>query len=1031
MTARLTNPKKTGQKQRLLFICLSAILVSVSAASSQTITKTIKAGNYTFTSNPDSTIGITMLGFGAFSEPGVPQLPAETFYIPLPRNAELVSISFNYASPEIIRQVTKIETASPFISSGIEKDQLNNLMPEIIRRENSIYQKNRFFPAEPVLNFGTSSLAKRPMVKIQFRPFSWNPVTGILKLISEVTVQVQYNLIPPLAGNVAAAPNLLNNFENILTKKSSAPLEITGSESSRMLIISSQNLRSAIEPLILWKSFLDVSTQFVAVEDIYSNFSGKDKTEQILNFLKDEYFNQSSFSYLLIIGHSDIVPLKKLYPNPKNHGYSGGIPTDIYYTDLDCDWDIDHDNFPGEFNDDKINWMPEINIGRIPWSDPEIISSIIKKIISFDKDQSNWKSNSLLVGAMSSFKNENSYSYYYRDTDGAVLMEIMKKDIFTKSAVTTFYEKSGVSPSAYDCDIPLTKSNLVSAWNNSNTGCLTWWAHGNSKSAFRKYWRSDNGNNIPETTELMLEKFISSNDYTGNPQRQPVIFANACDNGWPEKISLGRSLIRNGSTGIVASSRLSYATIGWDEVKDGGNASLTYYFWKEYINNTKNTGEALSLARFKYLSAQGHSWYDLHNAYTYNYYGDPTTKLDNFQPIFGGIAGHIKTKDGTAVENIKIQIYGSNCTAFTDKEGKFRIIQAPPGSQKLIVMENDKVISELEISIQAGEMLETDIGLAEKSFAALSALTSQLNIEIHEGAGSTEKVWVSNTGTLPIKAKMSSDGISGNWLSADSTWQNINPDNNQSFTIKFNSSVLQQGYYHDLVLIKTNPSLDSLIYIPVNLHVIDTLAPAPITDLQLTVQTNDSITLEWTAPGDNGLQGQLEKYKIWASNHSVENADTISGKLVALIESPKSPGSAEQMKISMQAIDNYKFFIIQSFDDAGHCTVSNEINMQTTDIRSLDNNIPQNFLLQNYPNPFNCETTIEYGISKSGKVKISIVNEIGQLVMTLLDRDTQPGNHSIIWNGTDQYGFTVPSGIYFCRIITAHQNKIIKMMLLK
>jgi flagellar hook assembly protein FlgD len=105
--------------------------------------------------------------------------------------------------------------------------------------------------------------------------------------------------------------------------------------------------------------------------------------------------------------------------------------------------------------------------------------------------------------------------------------------------------------------------------------------------------------------------------------------------------------------------------------------------------------------------------------------------------------------------------------------------------------------------------------------------------------------------------------------------------------------------------------------------------------------------------------------------------------------------------------------------------------MQTTNIKSLNNNIPQNFLLQNYPNPFNCETTIEYGTSKSGKVRISIVNEIGQQVMTLFDRETQPGNHSIIWNGTDQYGLTVPSGIYFCRIITAHQNKIIKMMLLK
>jgi hypothetical protein len=94
--------------------------------------------------------------------------------------------------------------------------------------------------------------------------------------------------------------------------------------------------------------------------------------------------------------------------------------------------------------------------------------------------------------------------------------------------------------------------------------------------------------------------------------------------------------------------------------------------------------------------------------------------------------------------------------------------------------------------------------------------------------------------------------------------------------------------------------------------------------------------------------------------------------------------------------------------------------------------IPSDYnLSQNYPNPFNPSTRIDFTIPKHGHVTISIYNSIGQKVATIVD-DTKPaGEYSIIWNGRDNSGKNVASGIYFYRLIVGEQTKTKKMLLIK
>jgi len=87
-------------------------------------------------------------------------------------------------------------------------------------------------------------------------------------------------------------------------------------------------------------------------------------------------------------------------------------------------------------------------------------------------------------------------------------------------------------------------------------------------------------------------------------------------------------------------------------------------------------------------------------------------------------------------------------------------------------------------------------------------------------------------------------------------------------------------------------------------------------------------------------------------------------------------------------------------------------------------------LYQNYPNPFNPITTIEFSIQNNSKVDLSIFNIKGQKVKTLANNVFEKGNHTTIWNGDDDNGNSVSSGIYYYNLKVNNKTNIVKKCLL-
>jgi len=93
--------------------------------------------------------------------------------------------------------------------------------------------------------------------------------------------------------------------------------------------------------------------------------------------------------------------------------------------------------------------------------------------------------------------------------------------------------------------------------------------------------------------------------------------------------------------------------------------------------------------------------------------------------------------------------------------------------------------------------------------------------------------------------------------------------------------------------------------------------------------------------------------------------------------------------------------------------------------------LPKVVLQQNYPNPFNPQTTIRYTLTEPAEVSLAVYNLKGQLVRELEAGAKTAGEHSAVWNGLDQSGKPVGSGIYLYRLESGDYNKTLKMILMK
>jgi hypothetical protein len=127
----------------------------------------------------------------------------------------------------------------------------------------------------------------------------------------------------------------------------------------------------------------------------------------------------------------------------------------------------------------------------------------------------------------------------------------------------------------------------------------------------------------------------------------------------------------------------------------------------------------------------------------------------------------------------------------------------------------------------------------------------------------------------------------------------------------------------------------------------------------------------------------------------------------------------------------FTYSVYAEYHEGTSIAATTEISLPSLSEKDTVEGFTNHTLLGNYPNPFNPETSIKFALVKEDFVTIEIYNIKGEKVKTLLNSYKNTGVHNVIWNGTNDNGNTVSSGIYFYRLRAGELNETKKMLLMK
>ncbi|HDZ11701.1 MAG TPA: T9SS type A sorting domain-containing protein, partial [Bacteroidetes bacterium] len=159
-------------------------------------------------------------------------------------------------------------------------------------------------------------------------------------------------------------------------------------------------------------------------------------------------------------------------------------------------------------------------------------------------------------------------------------------------------------------------------------------------------------------------------------------------------------------------------------------------------------------------------------------------------------------------------------------------------------------------------------------------------------------------------------------------------------------------------------------------------------------------------------------FNIYRSRFKTGDYEKINSQIV---RSHKS-GQYEYVDRTVTAGLRY-YYKIEDLDLNGNKTLHGPVR--------ADIPVPNEFnISQNYPNPFNPVTTIRFVLPKSGFVQLSVFNILGQKVRTLVDENRKAGFYNVIWDGRNDFGNSVPSGIYYYKFTAGKFHSIKRMILM-
>ena len=565
--------------------------------------------------------------------PGTPWLPAKYVNVLIPSGATVTDVRAEGNEVLLRDDIAVLPAQPPQKRSGSR----NAFVPALA----SAYAQADKIPTSLASAAGEHTMSGYSLVSVRLNPIRYIAASKQLFLATQLRLTVAYSepkarLSAPAAQRSEAATwvqDLVVNADSSAAFAPTASRTLMADTAAQYLLITRRACTNAFNALIQHRASR-FTCQMLTVESITNTYSGTDTQAKIRACIKDYYQNHGTL-YVVLGGDDTLVPPRGTKVSVDTEVESA-MPTDLYYSGLDRDWNANSNTVYGEVTDNPdMAW--EVVVGRIPVRTAAQATDYINKLISFETAPPTNLSKKIMLGGMVAW---DTYTGTSRPSDDVTadghraFRDTTHPSVSDSEMWDRRLYRDGIRPYWQATTIGIFCDTLTS-WDTTTAGDYLENAT-NVRKRFNEGWWHLYFSGHGDVTAWGLESgaFYSS-DATLLTNKTPFVYTDACLTGHFDGSTdpcLSEAFLRNPTGGALV--YVGCSRYGWGEpdaspasnTSDGGPSTVYgYKFYKRLYETTNRTaGTAFAMHKADMISQCAANGSERWIQFGLNLQGDPT-----------------------------------------------------------------------------------------------------------------------------------------------------------------------------------------------------------------------------------------------------------------------------------------------------------------------------------------------------------------------------------------------------------------------
>lgn len=366
-----------------------AAVVERTAHDEMVIDLTFRSSQFSF-ERADGYDLIRADGMACLAEEGAPSLPRHPVHIALPYNSRVADLR--------VESIREVELAGRYnILATQPPTALGETPARWVEGDVSIYGLNAYWPADVLGSRTEGFMGDSHVLSFHVSPLRYNPITGSMMLVEEMTVRVSLEDSRPgrpVRGALSrrdpvadAVREMVYNPRDVeLFAPDMAPAAATQLAPGDFdyVVITQDSLVASFQPLVDWKTEKGVPATCVTLQFIEANYTGVNIQETIKSFIIDAYQTWGT-DYVLMGGDTNLITSRWAYAMDCEMGVAGNkIRADLFFSDLDNYWN-DNGLIPYGEVVDNVDMYPDVFVGRAPANSVADAVTFVDKVLLYEK----------------------------------------------------------------------------------------------------------------------------------------------------------------------------------------------------------------------------------------------------------------------------------------------------------------------------------------------------------------------------------------------------------------------------------------------------------------------------------------------------------------------------------------------------------------------------------------------------------------------------------------------------------------------